>query len=71
MAGDLSRCRPTVSLCGCPIRIDEGLRARGWLFYNFIAAGGRVRLMCGWDTAPETVDRLLDDIRELVGAAGE
>ena len=37
---------------------------RGWLFYNFIGAGG-VRLMCGWDTAPETVDRLLDDIRDL------
>ena len=47
-----------------PIRIEEGLRARGWLFYNFIGAGG-VRLMCGWDTAPETVDRLLDDIRDL------
>ena len=47
-----------------PSRIEEGLRARGWLFYNFIGAGG-VRLMCGWDTAPETVDRLLDDIRDL------
>ena len=47
-----------------PIRIEEGLRARGWLFYNFIGAGG-VRLMCGWDTAPETVDRLLDDLRDL------
>lgn len=47
-----------------PNRIEEGLRARGWLVYNFIGAGG-VRLMCGWDTAPETVDRLLDDIRDL------
>ena len=47
-----------------PSRIEEGLRARGWLFYNFIGAGG-VRLMCGWDTAPETVDRLLDDLRDL------
>ena len=47
-----------------PGRIEAGLRARGWLFYNFIAAGG-ARFMCGWDTAPETVDRLLADIREL------
>jgi ADP-ribose pyrophosphatase YjhB (NUDIX family) len=47
-----------------PSRVEQGLRARGWLFYNFIGAGG-ARFMCGWDTAPETVDRLLDDIREL------
>jgi threonine aldolase len=47
-----------------PGRVEEGLRARGWLFYNFIAAGG-CRFMCGWDTAPETVDRLLADIRQL------
>lgn len=48
-----------------PTRIEHGLRRRGWLFYNFIGAGG-ARLMCGWDTAPETVDRLLADIRELL-----
>ena len=47
-----------------PGRIEEGLRERGWLFYNFIGAGG-VRFMCGWDTAPETVDRLVGDVREL------
>jgi threonine aldolase len=51
-----------------PGYIEAGLRARGWLFYNFIAAGG-ARFMCGWDTAPETVDRLLADIRELAAAA--
>ena len=42
----------------------QGLRARGWLFYTFIGAGG-ARFMCAWDTAPETVDRLLEDVREL------
>jgi threonine aldolase len=47
-----------------PSRVEEGLRARGWLFYNFIAAGG-IRFMCGWDTMPATVDRLLEDIRQL------
>ena len=39
---------------------------RGWSFYNFIGAG-RARFMCGWDTAPETVDRLVGDVRELAG----
>ncbi|MEF8756139.1 MAG: low specificity L-threonine aldolase [Accumulibacter sp.] len=52
-----------------PEPVEAGLRARGWLFYDFIAAGGS-RFMCGWDTAPETVDRLLADIRELA-AGGE
>ncbi|MCP5248078.1 MAG: low specificity L-threonine aldolase [Candidatus Accumulibacter sp.] len=49
-----------------PSGVEQGLRARGWLFYTFIAAGG-ARFMCGWDTAPETVDRLLADIRQLAG----
>ena len=47
-----------------PATLEQALRARGWLFYNFIGAGG-ARFMCGWDTAPETVDRLLEDIRQL------
>lgn len=51
-----------------PGRIEEGLRERGWLFYNFIGAGG-ARFMCGWDTAPETVDRLVGDVGELARAS--
>ena len=47
-----------------PSGVEAGLRERGWLFYNFIGAGG-ARFMCAWDTAPETVDRLVADIREL------
>ena len=47
-----------------PALVEQGLRARGWLFYTFIGAGG-ARFMCAWDTAPETVDRLLEDVREL------
>jgi len=51
------------------VRIDErviaGLYARGWNFYNFIAAGG-CRLMCSWDTTFEDVDAFLADLRELV-----
>ncbi len=47
-----------------PDAVQQGLRARGWRFYTFIAAGG-ARLMCAWDTQPESVDALLVDLREL------
>ena len=51
-----------------PSSIEQGLRERGWLFYNFIGAGG-ARFMCGWDTTPETVDRLIGDLRNLAQTA--
>lgn len=41
------------------------VRAKGWLFYTFLGKTG-CRLMCAWDTAPETVDRFAAD---LVAAA--
>lgn len=47
-----------------PDEVQKGLRDRGWCFYTFIAAGG-ARLMCAWDTQPESVDALLADLREL------
>ncbi|PWB41027.1 MAG: threonine aldolase [Rhodocyclales bacterium] len=47
-----------------PDSVQQGLRERGWRFYTFIAAGG-ARLMCAWDTQPESVDALLADLREL------
>ncbi len=47
-----------------PDSVQAGLRQRGWRFYTFIAAGG-ARLMCAWDTQPESVDALLADLREL------
>lgn len=47
-----------------PDHVQQGLRQRGWRFYTFIAAGG-ARLMCAWDTQPESVDALLADLREL------
>ena len=47
-----------------PERIQQGLRERGWRFYTFIGEGG-VRLMCAWDTTPESVDALIADIRAL------
>jgi threonine aldolase len=37
------------------------LHAGGWKFYEFIAGGG-CRLMCAWDTQPETVDAFAADL---------
>lgn len=49
--------------------IITGLYARGWTFYDFIAAGG-CRLMCSWDTREEDVDAFLADL-EAVAASDE
>ena len=45
----------------------EALRAKGWLFYTFIGAGG-CRFMCSWDTQPEDVDALVADLRDALAA---
>ena len=45
-----------------PVATQAGLRAKGWRFYTFLGATG-CRLMCAWDTAPETVDRFAADLR--------
>jgi threonine aldolase len=50
-----------------PRAAADGLRARGWRFYDFIAWGG-ARLMCAWDTTEEDVRRFAADLRELAGA---
>jgi threonine aldolase len=42
----------------------ERLRQKGWRFYPW---GDGFRLMCAWDTAPETVDRFAADVAEAVG----
>jgi threonine aldolase len=42
-----------------PAGAAERLHARGWRFY---AWGSGWRLMCAWDTAPETVDRFAADL---------
>ncbi len=46
-----------------PAEIAEVLRARGWMFYTFI--GGGARFMFAWDSAPERVEMLVNDLREL------
>jgi threonine aldolase len=45
------------------------LRDRSWRFYTFI--GGGARFMFAWDSAPQRVDELAADIRQIAsgGAA--
>lgn len=43
----------------------KSLHDRGWRFYQFIAGGGS-RFMCAWDTQAESVDALLEDIRQVL-----
>jgi threonine aldolase len=43
--------------------IQERLRRRGWRFYAWGETG--CRLMCAWDTQPETVDRFAEDLVEV------
>ncbi len=44
-----------------PRRVIDTMHARGWQFYEFIAGGG-CRLMCAWDTTPQTVDAFAADL---------
>ena len=41
-------------------KVQAVLRAKGWTFYTFLGETG-CRLMCAWDTTPETVDRFVHD----------
>ena len=41
--------------------VQAAVRAKGWAFYTFLGKTG-CRLMCAWDTAPETVDRFAADV---------
>ena len=47
-----------------PAPVQAGLRDKGWAFYTFVPPLG-CRLMCAWDTAPETVDRFAADLAML------
>lgn len=49
-----------------PPEAVQALQTKGWKFYQFIAGGG-CRFMCAWDTAPESVDALLADMRAVLG----
>lgn len=47
-----------------PEAVKTALRGLGWVFYDFIAAGG-ARLVCSWATTVEDVDALLADLRQV------
>ncbi len=47
-----------------PPPVRDGMRARGWRFYDFIGWGG-ARLMCSWDTTEEDVQAFAADLAEL------
>lgn len=44
-----------------PVATQAALRAKGWRFYTFVGETG-CRLMCAWDTTPDTVDRFGRDL---------
>jgi len=44
-----------------PDKTKTDMHDKGWHFYDFPGAGSR--LMCAWDTLPETVDAFLDDLK--------
>ena len=50
-----------------PPKVATAMRAKGWRFYDFIAGGG-ARLMCAWDTEPETVDAFVADLKSFSAA---
>lgn len=44
-----------------PLPLQAALRDKGWRFHAFVGATG-CRLMCAWDTMPETIDRFAADL---------
>jgi threonine aldolase len=46
--------------------VAQGLRTRGWHFYDFIGTGF-CRFMCSWDTADEDINLLVSDLLEITG----
>lgn len=46
-----------------PEKVKQHLLHKGWHFYTFIGLGG-ARFMCSWDTTTESIDNLINDIKE-------
>ncbi|MBE9608436.1 threonine aldolase family protein [Chitinilyticum piscinae] len=46
-------------------RVQERLKARGWVFYGFINESG-ARFVSSWATQPDDVDALLQALREAI-----
>ena len=50
-----------------PVPVQTALRAKDWRFYTVVNETG-CRLMCAWDTTPETVDRFARDVAAAVAS---
>lgn len=50
-----------------PLRVQKGLRERGWRFYTFIGTGG-ARFMCPWNTSESDVEALVAAASEITAA---
>ena len=46
-----------------PVAVQASMREQGWRFYTFLGETG-CRLMCAWDTTPDTVDRFAADLAD-------
>jgi threonine aldolase len=51
-----------------PPPLQAAVRSKGWRFYTFLGETG-CRLMCAWDTTPDTVDRFARDVRAASGVS--
>lgn len=71
--GIMYPCEANAVFAEIPPQAQAAVRAKGWRFYTFVGETG-CRLMCAWDTAPETVDRFAADLAtaltETAGARG-
>lgn len=47
--------------------VQSALREKGWLFYTFLGDTG-CRLMCAWDTEPQTIDKFVADLLKAAQA---
>ena len=50
-----------------PPPVIQALHTQGWLFYTFIGVGG-ARLMCAWNTSPDTVDQFADAVQKALNS---
>lgn len=48
-----------------PEQAITGMHEKGWIFYSFIGDGG-CRLMCGWDTSEEIIDKFIGDLKQTL-----
>lgn len=63
----LHRVEANAVFADIPVAAQTALRAKGWRFYTFLGETG-CRLMCAWDTNPETIDRFADDLARAAGS---